>query len=130
MLIFININIWNYCYCLVTKSCLTLCDPMNCSTSGFPDFHHLLGFAQTHVHWVSLLQYVIFNSLWYKRVWGTDFFKKFSSSWGYFCMFLIFISKIIASWQKYWIHYILILDFFVFLKIPLLDMLIYSALLQ
>ena len=30
----------------VAQSCLTLCDPMNCSTPGLP-IHH-----QTHVHWV------------------------------------------------------------------------------
>ena len=34
------------------KSCLTLCDPMDCSTSGVPVLHHLLELAQTHVHWV------------------------------------------------------------------------------
>ena len=31
----------------------TLCDPMNHSTPGFPVHHHLLEFAQTHVHRVS-----------------------------------------------------------------------------
>ena len=30
-----------------------LCDPMDCSTSGFPVLHYLPEFAQTHVHWVS-----------------------------------------------------------------------------
>ena len=30
----------------------TLCNPMNCSTSGFPVLHHLLEFTQTHVDWV------------------------------------------------------------------------------
>ena len=39
--------------CLVTQSCLTLCDSMVCSTPGFPVLHHLPEFAQTHVHWVS-----------------------------------------------------------------------------
>ena len=39
-------------YCLVGKSCPTLCDSMNCSTPGFAVLHHLLEFAQTHVHWV------------------------------------------------------------------------------
>ena len=39
--------------CSVAQSCPTLCDPMDCSTSGFPVLHHLLEFAQTHVHWVS-----------------------------------------------------------------------------
>ena len=28
----------------------TLCDPMDCSTPGFPFLHHLLEVAQTHVH--------------------------------------------------------------------------------
>ena len=36
----------------VAKSCLTLCDPMDCSTPGFLVFHYLPEFAQTHVHWV------------------------------------------------------------------------------
>ena len=39
--------------CLVTRSCLTLCDPTDCSTPGFPVLHHLPELAQTHVHWVS-----------------------------------------------------------------------------
>ena len=38
--------------CLVTKSGPTLCDPVDCSTPGFPALHHLLEFTQTHVHWV------------------------------------------------------------------------------
>ena len=29
-----------------------LCDPMDCSTPGFPILHHLLELAHTHVHWV------------------------------------------------------------------------------
>ena len=36
----------------VSQSCLTLCDPMNCSMPGFPTLHHLLEFPQIHVHWV------------------------------------------------------------------------------
>ena len=34
-------------------SCPTLCDPMDCSTPGFPVHHQLLELAQTHVHQVS-----------------------------------------------------------------------------
>ena len=34
----------------VTQSCLTLCDPMNCSKPGLPVHHQLLEFTQTHVH--------------------------------------------------------------------------------
>ena len=37
----------------VTHSCLTLCDPMHCSTPGFPVHHQLPELAQTHVHCVS-----------------------------------------------------------------------------
>ena len=36
----------------VAHSCLTLCDPMDCSTSGFPVHHQLQEFTQTYVHWV------------------------------------------------------------------------------
>ena len=43
----------NVVCCSVAKSCPTLCDPMNCSTPGFPILHHLPEFAQTRVHWVS-----------------------------------------------------------------------------
>ena len=42
----------HFCSCSVAQSCPTLCDPMNCSMPGFPVLHHLLEFAQTHVHWV------------------------------------------------------------------------------
>ena len=38
--------------CLAAQSFLTLGDPMDCSTSGFPVLHYLSQFAQTHVHWV------------------------------------------------------------------------------
>jgi len=34
------------------QSCLTLCDPMDCSIPGFPVLHQLLGLAQTLVRWV------------------------------------------------------------------------------
>ena len=37
----------------VTQSCLTLCDPMECSTQGFPVHHQLPELAQTHVHQVT-----------------------------------------------------------------------------
>ena len=38
------------CCCSVSKSCLTLCDPIDCSTSGFPVLRYLPEFAQTNVH--------------------------------------------------------------------------------
>ena len=37
----------------VAQLCLTLCDPMNCSTPGLPVYHQLPKFTQTHVHRVS-----------------------------------------------------------------------------
>ena len=37
----------------VTQSCLTLCNPMDCSTPVFPVHHQLLEPAQTHAHWVN-----------------------------------------------------------------------------
>ena len=36
----------------VVQSCPTLCNPMNCSTPGFPVYHQLLELTQAHVHWV------------------------------------------------------------------------------
>ena len=42
----------SYC-CSVAQSCPLLCDPMNCSTPGFPVLHCLLEFAQTHFHRVN-----------------------------------------------------------------------------
>ena len=37
----------------VTQLCLTLCNPMDCPTPGFPVHYQLLELAQTHVHQVS-----------------------------------------------------------------------------
>ena len=36
----------------VAQSCLTPCNPMDCSMPGFSIQHQLPEFAQTHVHWV------------------------------------------------------------------------------
>ena len=41
-----------YC-CSVAKSCLALCNPIDCSTPGFSVLHYILEFAQIHAHWVS-----------------------------------------------------------------------------
>ena len=37
----------------VSQSCLTLCNPKDCSMPGFLVHYPLSEFAQTHVHWVS-----------------------------------------------------------------------------
>ena len=39
-------------FALVQLLSPTLCDPVNCSTPGFPVLHSLPELAQTHVHWV------------------------------------------------------------------------------
>ena len=36
-----------HCCCSVALFCLSLCDPMNCSTPGFPVLHHLLEFVHS-----------------------------------------------------------------------------------
>ena len=41
-------------YCSVTKSCLTLYNPMDYSTPGFTVPYHLLEFAQVNVHWIMM----------------------------------------------------------------------------
>ena len=45
-------NVRSICCCSVTKSCLTLCDPMDCKLPDVPVLHYLPEFAQTHVHWI------------------------------------------------------------------------------
>ena len=39
----------------VTQSCLTLYNPVDCSTPGSPVLHCLPEFAQTYIHWVMML---------------------------------------------------------------------------
>ena len=48
---FINIC-WKYFlhFSSVAQSCPTLCDPMDCSTPGFPVHHQIPEHTQTHVH--------------------------------------------------------------------------------
>ena len=51
--IYIYMYIYHYTYIYTTSvyslSCLTLFDPMDCSTPGFPVCHQLPELAQTHV---------------------------------------------------------------------------------
>ena len=46
-------NLFSVQFSSVAQFYLTLCDHMDCSTRGLPIHHQLLGFTQTHVHWVS-----------------------------------------------------------------------------
>ena len=76
--------------CSVAKSCLTLCDPMDCSTPGFPVHHHLPEFAQTHVHWVADTNHLILcHSLLLPSVFPS--IRVFSSE-----------SALCIRWPKYW----------------------------
>ena len=47
-----KVNMYYYCvqFSSVAQLCPTLCDPMDCSTSGFPVHHQLSELTQTHVH--------------------------------------------------------------------------------
>ena len=53
-----NIPFWIYPVSSVAQMCLALCNPMDCSTPGFPVHHQLPELAQTHVHRVGLQKYV------------------------------------------------------------------------
>ena len=52
-----------FCFCgSVAQWCLILCDPMDCSTPGFPLLNYLPEFAQIHVHWLSdIIQHFILS---------------------------------------------------------------------
>ena len=49
----------NYTTFSSVQSCLTLCDPMDCSTPGFPIHHQLPEGAQTHAHQVNDAIYLL-----------------------------------------------------------------------
>ena len=46
-----NNSLWQV-FSSIAQLCPTLCNPMDCSTPGFPVHHHLLELTQTHDHWV------------------------------------------------------------------------------
>ena len=46
--VFLHSELSTLCCCSVAQSYLTLCDPTDCSTTGFPVLHHLPEFALTH----------------------------------------------------------------------------------
>ena len=48
----VRMTIFGFALVIRLLSCVWLCDPMDCSTPGFPALHYLLETAQTHVHWV------------------------------------------------------------------------------
>ena len=44
----------------VAQSCLTLCNPMDCSTPGLPIHHQLLEFTETHIQKRVNLKFITF----------------------------------------------------------------------
>ena len=55
-----EINKHFFLMCSVAQSCLTVCDPMDCSMPGFPVLHHFPELAQTCVHWGDAIPHLIF----------------------------------------------------------------------
>ena len=47
-----NTCIQGYSSVQFSRSVMSDCNPMNCSTPGLPVHHQLLEFTQTHAHWV------------------------------------------------------------------------------
>ena len=45
-------NLYLLCQVSSAQSCPALCNPMDCSTPGFPVHHQVPELAQTHAHWV------------------------------------------------------------------------------
>ena len=75
-----------------TKSCPTLHNSMDCSTPVFPIPHHLLAFAQVHVHWIGdAIQpsHLLSPSSPYASIFPSS--RVFSNE-----------SAIHISWSKYW----------------------------
>ena len=48
--IFVVVMFFQFSSC--AQSCPTLCNPMDCSTPGFPVHHQLPEFTQIHIHWI------------------------------------------------------------------------------
>ena len=79
-----------YC-CSVTQSCLTFCDPMDCSIPGFPVLYHLAELAQTHIHWIGDANHLILRCPLLLLPSIFPDIRVFSSESG-FCI----------RWPKYW----------------------------
>ena len=83
----------------VTQSCLTLGDPMDCSTPGLPVHHQLSEFTQTHAHRVGdaiqpshllpppsppALQHQGFSNAWVLHIrWSKNWSFSFSITWAH-----------------------------------------------
>ena len=47
---FLCLPMWIFVCCSIAQLCLTLCEPMDCSTPAFHVLHYLPELTQTHVH--------------------------------------------------------------------------------
>ena len=72
--------------CSVAQSCLTLCDPVDCSTPDLSAPHHLLKFAHVHVDYIREAIYVYIS-----RIAGS--YGNFKYRGHMFNLFLIFLAK-------------------------------------
>ena len=76
----------------VAQSCLTLCNPMDCSTPGLPVHHQLPEFTQTHTHWVgNAIQPLHPLSSLYPPAFNLSQHQVFSND-----------SALLITWPKYW----------------------------
>ena len=104
----------------VTQSCLTLCDPMDCSTPGLPVHHQLPEFTQTHVHWVG-------DTIQPSHPLSSPSLPAFNLSQH---LGLSNESALCIRWPKYWefklqhqsFQWILRTDFHVVITLPILQM--------
>ena len=76
----------------VAQSCLILCNPMDCSTPGFPVHQQLLELAQTHVHQVG-------DAIQISHPLSSPSLPAFS-----LCQHQVFSSESVLHirWPKYW----------------------------
>ena len=74
------------CCCSFAKLCQTVCDPIDCSTPGFPVLHHLPEFAEIHVLESVMLSNhsssaALFSFCLQYTVWKHQFFSAQRSLW-------------------------------------------------
>ena len=82
-----------YCCYWLTKSCLTFCNPVDCSMPGFPVLYYHPKFVQTHVHWVGDVMPSNQFLLWQPLLLPSNFpsIRVFSCEWALW-----------IKWPKYW----------------------------
>ena len=59
-------------FILVTQSCPSLCDPMDCSMSCLPVHHQLPEFTETHIHWAEKATATHSSTLAWKIPWTEE----------------------------------------------------------